>query len=74
MILGVSQTELTLDLSVTGIAVEIQKIEGAKCTRCWIYKTDIGQDAHAPDLCQRCAAAVAVWSKAHPELAAGAQA
>ncbi len=36
----------------------IEKASGAKCPRCWNYKTDIGTDKDHPDICTRCARAV----------------
>ena len=43
------------------VVVDIVKAEGAKCARCWIYKMDVGADGRYPDICQRCADAVAGW-------------
>jgi isoleucyl-tRNA synthetase len=72
LILGVSQVEVQQDAAVTGVAVTIQKTDGVKCARCWIYKKDIGSDSHAPDICGRCAQAVEAWKQTNPAWAAGA--
>ena len=58
MVLGVSRVELFLDSQGDGALIDIQKAEGAKCARCWIYKTDVGVQNEYPDLCGRCADAV----------------
>jgi isoleucyl-tRNA synthetase len=57
-ILGVSQADLSQEASVNGIDIDIQKSEGGKCPRCWIYKTDIGADKAWPEVCGRCAGAL----------------
>jgi len=62
-ILGVSQAELTPDGTANRVAVEIERAQGAKCARCWIYKTDVGSLPSWPDLCARCAEAVEEWKK-----------
>ncbi len=36
----------------------VQKAEGEKCSRCWNYRTDIGEDPEHETLCARCAANV----------------
>jgi isoleucyl-tRNA synthetase len=38
--------------------VLIERADGAKCPRCWNYKTDIGSDGDHPEVCSRCARAV----------------
>ncbi|MDP8265457.1 MAG: isoleucine--tRNA ligase [Candidatus Aceula meridiana] len=58
----VSQTEvkkvfdvkegLSQEFSKTRVVVE--KAQGQKCSRCWNYCQDIGQDAQHPELCGRC--------------------
>lgn len=44
--------------SFTGISIDIQRAEGEKCARCWIYADTIGQNEKHPCLCARCAAVV----------------
>jgi isoleucyl-tRNA synthetase len=41
-----------------GIAVKIERADGAKCERCWKYTTDTGADPQFPTICAACAAAV----------------
>jgi len=57
-IFGISRVELSNDSSVDSIAVDVQMAEGAKCARCWIYKSDIGKNAAYADICERCADAI----------------
>jgi len=40
------------DFSKTQIVIE--KSSGQKCSRCWNYKTDVGQDSQHQSLCVRC--------------------
>ena len=35
--------------------IVVQKAEGEKCSRCWNYRTDIGEDPEHETLCARCA-------------------
>ena len=39
-------------------AISIEKADGKKCSRCWNYKTDVGQDTEHQSLCARCTAIV----------------
>lgn len=41
------------------LKVLVSHAEGAKCPRCWQWKTDVGSDAGHPHLCARCASVVA---------------
>jgi isoleucyl-tRNA synthetase len=45
---------MTPDLSVV-----VDRAPGAKCARCWAYRTDVGRDQRHPDVCGRCAAVLA---------------
>jgi isoleucyl-tRNA synthetase len=45
---------------IPGLSVAVAQAPGRKCARCWSYTTDVGRDPAHPDLCARCAAAVAV--------------
>ncbi len=38
--------------------IVIEKADGAKCGRCWNYKTDLGRDIEHQTLCERCTAIV----------------
>lgn len=42
----------------TKTAIVIEKADGEKCSRCWNYKTDVGQDTEHQSLCARCTAIV----------------
>jgi len=63
----VSQAEVRYDDTVkTGLGTEfpqtrirVEKAEGQKCARCWVYKVDVGQNKEHPEICQRCVEAVA---------------
>ncbi|HZT50695.1 MAG TPA: class I tRNA ligase family protein, partial [Stellaceae bacterium] len=44
---------------VPGIGVRIRRAQGEKCQRCWRILPEVGEDAAHPDLCRRCADAVA---------------
>ena len=46
---------LAEDSLSAGVAVKVDKAEGEKCPRCWIYSTEIGADPAHPDVCPRCA-------------------
>ncbi|MCL2109060.1 MAG: isoleucine--tRNA ligase [Oscillospiraceae bacterium] len=36
------------------LEVTVEKADGEKCSRCWIYATSVGQNAKHPELCARC--------------------
>ncbi len=40
---------------VKGVAVKVEKAEGRKCERCWMYSKTVGEDKEFPDVCERCA-------------------
>ncbi len=44
---------------VPGVAVEAKRAVAEKCVRCWRYVEDVGATALHPELCGRCADAVA---------------
>ena len=56
---NVSQVELT-----QGDTIRIATLpaDGARCERCWNYRTDIGVDTRWPSVCGRCAEALAAIS------------
>ncbi len=43
------------DEQMADIAIKVEKAEGDKCPRCWMYSTEIGTRPSHPDLCPRCA-------------------
>lgn len=42
-----------------GVAFAVSRARGAKCSRCWRIETSVGSSADHPELCARCARAVA---------------
>ena len=40
---------------VEGLGVSVEKAEGEKCERCWMYSKTVGENAEHPTLCKRCA-------------------
>ena len=44
---------------VPGVGVEIASADGEKCARCWRVLPEVGHDLTHPELCERCAGAVA---------------
>ncbi len=50
-----SPKEAHTDESIPQASALVQKAQGQKCERCWIYSEDIGKDERWPDLCPRCA-------------------
>jgi isoleucyl-tRNA synthetase len=55
----VSQVALERDGEATKMTVTVGRAEGAKCQRCWVYDTSVGQEKEHPELCQRCFQAIA---------------
>jgi isoleucyl-tRNA synthetase len=53
----VSQVQLNQG-SDNGVAIEIQRAEGAKCERCWKYTLDVGSNPEFPTLCAACGDAI----------------
>ena len=41
-----------------GVAIEVEKAEGQKCERCWMYVDELSKDEEHETLCPRCAAIV----------------
>ncbi len=42
------------------IAIVVEKAQGEKCERCWIYSTELGTHTEHPTLCPRCTAVLTV--------------
>ena len=62
----VSQAELVDSLAdglpaegVAGLTLKVERAAGEKCPRCWNYSTGIGSNAAHPEICPRCATALA---------------
>ncbi len=51
----VSQAEVSADKTDEALQIKVLHADGAKCQRCWQWKTDIGANAKHADLCARCA-------------------
>ena len=47
-----------------GVGVVVRPAEGAKCQRCWRVLPDVGAVEAHPDICRRCAGAVAASGRA----------
>ncbi len=39
-----------------GVRIQVAKAAGEKCSRCWIYSTELGTDPAHPETCPRCTA------------------
>ena len=52
--LAEAPAEATASADVEGLAVLVEKAQGEKCERCWIYSTELGTDPAHPTLCPRC--------------------
>ena len=42
--------------NVEGLAIDIRRIAGEKCERCWVYSDTVGTNEQYPTLCYRCIA------------------
>ena len=40
--------------SEVAIGVKVERAEGEKCERCWMYSNTVGESAEYPTLCERC--------------------
>ncbi len=47
-------------LEIPGLKIQVNRADGGKCERCWVYDTGVGTDARHPELCPRCQQTVAV--------------
>ena len=57
-ILIVSQVEIHPKDGVVPTNILIQPADGQKCSRCWNYRTSVGQDKDHPTICDRCVSSV----------------
>jgi isoleucyl-tRNA synthetase len=53
----VSQVELE-PAAAEHTTVKVERVDGAKCERCWNYSTHVGEDSDYPTVCERCSAAL----------------
>ena len=56
-LLNVSQVELQSS-DIGAVGGQVETADGAKCARCWNYRTDIGVDPRWATVCGRCAGAL----------------
>lgn len=51
----VSDVEITENKNLeTAVEIQVEKAEGEKCERCWMYSKTVGQDKDNPTICHRC--------------------
>ena len=50
----VSQVAVETDGDSSELTVEVERAEGIKCQRCWLYDTSVGREKEHPEICQRC--------------------
>jgi isoleucyl-tRNA synthetase len=55
---NVSQVILNSSNEIEESVASISPADGAKCARCWNYRTDIGVDPRWSTVCGRCAGAL----------------
>ncbi|MCP3982276.1 MAG: isoleucine--tRNA ligase [bacterium] len=51
---GSTGAEAVASETIPGLSVEVQRVQGVKCARCWHYTTDVGDDAEWSEVCGRC--------------------
>jgi len=56
----VSVVELREDPAAAGPVVTVARAPGAKCPRCWCWSTRLGEASAHPEVCPRCAGALAM--------------
>ncbi len=57
-LINISQLELVADKNAEAPSYVVTKAEGAKCTRCWRWETNVGEHSDHPEICGRCVEAV----------------
>ncbi|MCS6776852.1 MAG: isoleucine--tRNA ligase [Chloroherpetonaceae bacterium] len=55
----VSQVTLRGGRPEPGVHITVAPAQGVKCARCWLVRPDVGVDPAHPEICARCAAAIA---------------
>ncbi len=50
----VSQVSLESDGDTSEVTVRVERAEGEKCQRCWVYDTSVGEKKDHPEICKRC--------------------
>jgi isoleucyl-tRNA synthetase len=56
---GYDQRPAHAEALAPDLAVVVERAPGAKCARCWAYRTDVGADPRRADVCRRCAGVLA---------------
>jgi isoleucyl-tRNA synthetase len=63
-----------LELSAgDALSATVETAPGAKCARCWVYSTKVGTIAADPEICDRCAEAVASLNSGNGNAGNGAK-
>jgi len=52
-------SQVSLAGAAPELKVSVSRAVGTKCPRCWLYRTDVGSRPSHPELCARCADALA---------------
>lgn len=48
------KTNNSIESNITGLNIEVNKIEEPKCERCWHRSATVGQNEEYQDICSRC--------------------
>jgi isoleucyl-tRNA synthetase len=51
--------------TLPGLAIKIERADGAKCERCWNYSKRVGENPRYPTVCERCSEALAEIESMH---------
>lgn len=54
----VSEVKIGLSESFSQTDIVIDRVQGKKCQRCWVYSDQVGLDEQHPTLCERCSPVV----------------
>lgn len=52
-------SRVTVVVDDSDLEIKVERAPGTKCARCWLYREDVGSTAEHPDVCCRCAEAIA---------------
>jgi isoleucyl-tRNA synthetase len=55
----VSGVEVRADAAAAGAVASVRRADGRKCSRCWSWSVGVGESETHPEVCPRCAAALA---------------
>jgi isoleucyl-tRNA synthetase len=58
--------EVRTDPEAAAPAVAVRRADGRKCSRCWCWSAGVGETAAHPEVCPRCAAALAAIASVSP--------